>query len=171
MKRDDVIKRAPEPETCVMLAFPDRPRARARRRAPPNVSPAQRELLDAVRALAAPNRARHGADDLPGALDRCRDCSRRVGPDAAPPVICPHVVTAFFDKFEEVSARPLSLYRAGAPAVSLDERWLLRLLDALERHDRDQVRALVGFRSMRGRREAACALATALAAALRAPAV
>ena len=53
---------------------------------------------------------------------------------------------SFMQMLGRNAARPMTFHRAGTAAVSQDEIWLLRLVDAVKRRDKSNVEALIGFR-------------------------
>ncbi len=87
-------------------------------------------------------------------------CARVFG-QATP---CPRSVAALVLRSSSVAFhKRLEFYRPGAIAISDDERWLLRLLEAIEFQDHGNVRALTAFRLRPQFRRAFPALVTKLA--------
>lgn len=148
-------RRAP-PNGARILPFPAQgPRPP---RAPAALTARERDRLNRLRGLAIESRLFPREDFWNG-------CARLLG--AAHP--CPRAVAAlFFRSSAEALRTRLEFYRPEAGAVSTDERWLLALLDAIERDDIGNVRALTAFRVHRRHRRAFAALASTFAVALAA---
>lgn len=138
---------------CVILAFPQQLRHAPD---PAPLDAEQRRKLDMLRRL-----ARNSAL----AARPCRLAARKVFGCAAS--ACEKFCAAEqFRAFLENAQTRLTLYRPGAEAVSFDERWLLRLIDALDRGDVPEASGLVAFRVAHPNRRAALEAASSVSLCL-----